>query len=199
MLLRQQWKDPRLSFLHYLNSTEWQDVSSEDVIIDGEAWFAEKLWTPHIIFVNEHDSSVFDFSKENVYVAIDADGNVYFNCRLRVQFYCEIDLTLFPFDDQTCRLKMESWTLTEKDLVLKWMTPTSNLNSVEVADEFSMSEYDLYKVEAKEHIYNYPHYTIESNPKKIISNADVRLRPSTVKGNVKAFVGVQSGKVFFKD
>ncbi|CAG0918154.1 unnamed protein product [Notodromas monacha] len=196
------------AYVYYVSSlspsSTWQEVADKAlkhnvVILDGEAWLAEKIWTPHIVFINEHDSSVFQFSKENVYVAVDADGNVFFNSRLRVEFYCELDLTLFPFDDQICRLKMESWTLTEKHMVLKWITPTTTLNSVEVADEFSMSEYHLHKIEVKEQIYDYPHHIIDWNGPRTSNNPNVRVQSTAAKGNVKALVGVEKGKVYFKD
>jgi hypothetical protein len=88
MLFRQKWRDPRLAFRDLLNSSTWSGLADlldkpdgERTILDGDEWLSDRLWTPNVFFVNEHDSSVFDLTRLNVYVAIDADGLVYYNIR----------------------------------------------------------------------------------------------------------------------
>jgi len=42
---------------------------------------------------------------------------------------CHIDITWFPFDEQTCQLVLESWTLNESVLKLKTYNEWANLKS----------------------------------------------------------------------
>jgi hypothetical protein len=76
---------------------------------------------------------------------------------VKVTFYCEVDLTYFPFDEQVCRLRMESWSLTDANLILKWLVPKNGIKPIEVSEEFFMSEYELKKILSKEAIFDYRH------------------------------------------
>ena len=41
---------------------------------------------------------------------IDFTGNVFWPVPTKLQSSCKVDVTYFPFDYQTCRLKFGSWT-----------------------------------------------------------------------------------------
>lgn len=41
---------------------------------------------------------------------IDHTGNVFWPVPTKLQSSCKVDVTYFPFDYQTCKLKFGSWT-----------------------------------------------------------------------------------------
>ena len=41
---------------------------------------------------------------------ITSEGNVFWPVPTKLQSTCKVDVTYFPFDEQTCRLKFGSWT-----------------------------------------------------------------------------------------
>jgi hypothetical protein len=47
---------------------------------------------------------------DNLMLIVYANGSVWQNYRMRVKGPCEIDLRRFPFDTQTCRLMIESYS-----------------------------------------------------------------------------------------
>jgi hypothetical protein len=75
MMIRQRWTDPRLSFSNAAN------VSSQVDVLEGEAWFADRIWTPNVFVENEMSSSVTKLLRENQLVRIQRDGKVQFNYR----------------------------------------------------------------------------------------------------------------------
>ncbi len=46
------------------------------------------------------------------------DGNVKLGMQANLQSKCSIDVTLFPFDSQKCKITFTSWMHTSKELVL---------------------------------------------------------------------------------
>jgi len=40
---------------------------------------------------------------------ISPDGNVFWPPPTKLRSTCDVDVTYFPFDDQTCKMKLGSW------------------------------------------------------------------------------------------
>ena len=57
---------------------------------------------------------------DNVMLDITTEGEVTVSERLTVKLTCEMDYGLFPFDNQLCPLKIESYALRNHQLVLDW-------------------------------------------------------------------------------
>ncbi len=59
-------------------------------------------------------SEVMDLLRRNVFVRIEADGNVLMSYRVFANVLCGMDLRRFPHDEQICFLKLESCEKTNK-------------------------------------------------------------------------------------
>ena len=49
------------------------------------------------------------------------DGNIFWPVPTKLQSSCKVDVTYFPFDDQSCRMKFGSWTYDGFQVKLKCM------------------------------------------------------------------------------
>ena len=96
-----RWLDPRLRYSHL--------VSHTDFILEGEDWFAQRIWTPNIYIENEVTSEVMSMNRDSVFLRITRTGEVNYNYRVKTTVLCDIKLQRFPHDYQvlcTCI----SWT-----------------------------------------------------------------------------------------
>jgi len=66
-------------------------------------------------------TDVNEITPQSNYVEVDNDGDCYWEPRFDLcMTQCSIDVTWFPFDEQTCQLVFESWNL--PDYILKLNT-----------------------------------------------------------------------------
>ncbi|KAF5402945.1 putative nachr subunit [Paragonimus heterotremus] len=92
----EEWKDERL----YWNPVDYGNLSIIRIPCD-------KLWLPDIVLYNSADdyTSGYMRSKAMVY----NDGKVFWSPPAKLRTACKIDITYFPFDDQSCMMKFGSW------------------------------------------------------------------------------------------
>ncbi|XP_075222865.1 secretory chloride channel [Lycorma delicatula] len=126
IVIRYRWLDERLA----------HDGSDT---LEGEGILREKVWTPHLYLVNEHESHVMGSSRPDVLVSIQPDGTVLYSTRMKVTLLCLMDLKKFPFDSQTCPLVLESWAYNTSQLVLDW----EEGSPVSVNHRLQLTEYSL--------------------------------------------------------
>lgn len=102
LYFREYWQDPRLSYnpAKYANTTQ---LSLHESLITS-------LWTPDTFLPNAIDSVNPDTSSitHRSLIRLKPDGHVLLSRRLSVTAECPMDLTLYPFDQQVCRLSIES-------------------------------------------------------------------------------------------
>ena len=93
------WNDYQMGW----NTSEYGGVDS--VVIHPR-----NLWIPDILLYNSADER-FDGTFQTNVVA-SADGSMLYVPPGIFKSTCKIDITWFPFDDQSCELKFGSWTYT---------------------------------------------------------------------------------------
>ncbi|XP_050053141.1 pH-sensitive chloride channel 2-like isoform X2 [Aphis gossypii] len=150
LLIRYRWRDDRL--VH----------SSSKSSIQGENKLKERVWTPHVYIVNEHDSNIMGSGRQDILVTVQPDGTVLYSARLKVSLLCMMNLQKFPFDQQTCPLILESWTYNNTHLELVWEHDSpavlnSNLrmteyNLVSIWTDATVSEYTLLSPSEDKHV-----------------------------------------------
>uniref|UniRef100_A0A8C9RZT8 Gamma-aminobutyric acid receptor subunit rho-1 n=1 Tax=Scleropages formosus TaxID=113540 RepID=A0A8C9RZT8_SCLFO len=97
LYLRHYWKDERLSF----PSTNNQSMTFDSRLV-------RKIWVPDMFFVHSKRSFIHDTTTDNVMLRVYPDGNVLYSLRITVTSMCNMDLSRFPLDTQTCSLEIES-------------------------------------------------------------------------------------------
>uniref|UniRef100_A0A8C8I4S3 Gamma-aminobutyric acid receptor subunit rho-1 n=1 Tax=Oncorhynchus tshawytscha TaxID=74940 RepID=A0A8C8I4S3_ONCTS len=131
LYLRHYWKDERLSF----TSTNNQSMTFDSRL-------AKKIWVPDMFFVHSKRSFIHDTTTDNVMLRVYPDGNVLYSLRVTVTAMCNMDLSRFPLDTQTCSLEIESYAYTDDDLMLYWKKGNESLNTDE---RISLSQFLIQK------------------------------------------------------
>ncbi|XP_050538955.1 pH-sensitive chloride channel 2-like isoform X2 [Daktulosphaira vitifoliae] len=130
ILIRYRWYDSRLVY------------SSSTFPIQGENKLKERVWTPHVYIVNEHDSNIMGSGRQDILVTVQPDGTVLYSTRLKVSLLCMMNLQKFPFDEQTCPLILESWSYNNTHLELVWERDSPAI----VNSNLRMTEYNLVSI-----------------------------------------------------
>ena len=86
----------------------FQNISEDIELIEGEDWFADKIWTPNVFIENERDSTLMKTTRDSIFVRIMNNGMVYYHYRLKTIVLCDFKLRRFPHDIQNCSLQLES-------------------------------------------------------------------------------------------
>uniref|UniRef100_A0A8C9TY54 Gamma-aminobutyric acid type A receptor subunit rho1 n=1 Tax=Scleropages formosus TaxID=113540 RepID=A0A8C9TY54_SCLFO len=137
LYLRHYWKDERLSF----PSTNNQSMTFDSRLV-------KKIWVPDMFFVHSKRSFTHDTTTDNVMLRVHPDGNVLYSLRVTVTAMCNMDLSRFPLDTQTCSLEIEkSWyshahAYTDEDLMLYWKKGN---NSLSTDERISLSQFLIQK------------------------------------------------------
>ncbi|XP_076015421.1 neuronal acetylcholine receptor subunit alpha-4-like [Genypterus blacodes] len=95
--VKQEWNDYKLSW----NPDEYENVTSIRVP-------SELIWRPDIVLYNNADGdfAVTHLTKAHLFY----DGRIKWMPPAIYKSSCSIDVTFFPFDQQSCKMKFGSWT-----------------------------------------------------------------------------------------
>uniref|UniRef100_A0A8C6S846 GABA(C) receptor n=1 Tax=Neogobius melanostomus TaxID=47308 RepID=A0A8C6S846_9GOBI len=131
LYLRHYWRDERLSF---------PSSTNKSMTFDGR--LVKKIWAPDVFFVHSKRSFIHDTTTDNVMLRVYPDGHVLYSLRVTVTAACNMDLSRFPLDSQTCTLELESYAYTEEDLMLYWKSGDESLSTDE---RISLSQFLIQK------------------------------------------------------
>ncbi|XP_062864332.1 glycine receptor, beta a [Trichomycterus rosablanca] len=134
IFLRQRWNDPRLRLP--------TDFKSDALTVDPKMF--QCLWKPDLFFANEKNANFHDVTQENILLFIFRNGDVLISMRLSVTLSCPLDLQLFPMDTQLCKMQLESYGYTTKDLVFMWQSG----DPVQM-DEIALPQFDIKQEDIK--------------------------------------------------
>ncbi|XP_075261736.1 glycine receptor subunit alpha-4-like isoform X2 [Convolutriloba macropyga] len=108
VFLRQLWNDPRLRFSLFEHPVN-VDVS-----------LLKSLWVPDLFVVNEKSADFHSVTKDNKLLRISPNGDVLLSQRLSLTLACNMKLHRFPMDQQICKIQLESYAFTTRDIDFDW-------------------------------------------------------------------------------
>ncbi|KAI1894575.1 hypothetical protein AGOR_G00117190 [Albula goreensis] len=144
IFLRQRWTDERLCF-----------DGNKSLSLDGR--LVELLWVPDTFIVDSKKSFLHDITVENRLIRIFPNGTVLYALRITTTVACNMDLTKYPMDKQTCTLQLESWGYNINDVMFYW---TRGNESVSGLDTLRLAQYTVedHYTSVSEAIYETGHY-----------------------------------------
>jgi anionic glutamate receptor len=134
LTFRQQWVDERLTY------DDRDGMIPYLVLTDPE-----KIWKPDIFFSNEKRGHFHNIIMPNVLLRIYPNGEVLFSMRISLVLACPMDLSNFPFDKQTCYIRMASYGYTTNDLVFIWKEG----NPIQLTSSLSLPRFNLNQVKTE--------------------------------------------------
>eukprot|EP00794_Sanderia_malayensis_P020504 gene20504-22521_t len=133
--LRMLWRD-----------TRWCHNETEDITISGDPH--ESIWRPDLYFENALKTDKSEITKYNYFMQIQKDGSIYSSLRASVVGKCPQNVLYFPFDSQHCKMVIESYGYTEKQLNLKWQESHPVIIPNKQLQQFQVSRIKLEKIRA---------------------------------------------------
>ena len=100
---------------------------------------AEMLWIPDVVISNSIQRFL-PMQRDREGVTLWSDGLVTHQFSGEITVQCAMDLSLFPFDRQTCSMHLESWLLTtlEERFVRPNKKPSSFVKNVTENEEWTI-------------------------------------------------------------
>lgn len=117
------------------NSSIFNNISSINLNTNPDAELF--IWTPDIYLYNtaEKPMNELDYTKANVY----NDGRVFWSRPGLIKSTCVFNLTYFPFDEQTCKLKFGSWAYDKYNI---YINDVGN-NTIDISNYQEHEEWNL--------------------------------------------------------
>ncbi|TPP57141.1 Glycine receptor subunit beta [Fasciola gigantica] len=131
MLLRQTWKDPRLSWDHDPKFAHYKKNIVSPV-------FKDKIWLPDLFFRNGKEGRLHKMTCENLLIRIQPNGEVLYSQKITMRFSCTMELHTFPMDTQNCGMDIGSYGYTLEQLRFIW----HNQSPVTLPPDLQISEFD---------------------------------------------------------
>ncbi|MFH4980808.1 hypothetical protein AB6A40_007517 [Gnathostoma spinigerum] len=118
MFYRESWFDKRLAY----NSSDFQNKTE----IALHESYTNSIWHPDTFMPNAIASK--NPQKQSIshrsLLRLDVKGNILYSRRISIVAECPMDLTLFPFDSQVCKLGIESYGYTADQVRYTWSSGT---------------------------------------------------------------------------
>ncbi|KAH0534668.1 Acetylcholine receptor subunit beta-like 1 [Cotesia glomerata] len=118
----------------------------------------DKIWKPDIVLFNNADGKYEVRYKSNI--IIFADGNIQWVPPALYQSSCTIDVTYFPFDQQTCLMKFGSWIYNGDQVSLGLL---DDKNYVSLSDYSKSGTWDIIELPAYLNVYSEPNAPTETD------------------------------------
>ncbi|XP_033922922.1 gamma-aminobutyric acid receptor subunit pi isoform X3 [Melopsittacus undulatus] len=125
--LRQRWTDPRLVF-----------HGNKSFTLDAR--LVELLWVPDTYIVGSKKSYLHDVTVGNRLIRLFSNGTILYALRITTTVACNMDLSKYPMDTQTCRLQLESWGYDENDIIFTWLRGNDSVHGIE---KLRLSQYTV--------------------------------------------------------
>ncbi|KAI0216798.1 Glycine receptor subunit alpha-2 [Lamellibrachia satsuma] len=109
---RLRWEDRRLAYTEPVSSLI---IPPSDI---------SDLWIPDVYFPNEKASSQHNVVIPNKGIRLLPNGTVCFATRLTLKMSCDMDLSYFPLDSQSCEMKISTYSHRTEDVLLQWLDDT---------------------------------------------------------------------------
>ncbi|XP_060607730.1 glycine receptor subunit alpha-2-like [Ruditapes philippinarum] len=110
LYLRMWWKDRRLNYSQLANYSKLE-------LSEGKT---KQIWQPDVYFLTDRSPGSNEQKTFNSMVYIHKNGEIVYSQRTSMALRSSFDLKYYPYDEQVCELKMQSFTYTNDSLILKW-------------------------------------------------------------------------------
>jgi len=141
--LRLCWRDDRLQFNSQKAFRSSWNSPADRIVLNSNL-----VWNPDVVFLNEVDGRQFRHDGAPLLLTDDrflekTGVNVLWQRPLEIETKCRADLSMFPFDSQSCELRIGSWATSRQYLQLEpqQLYTENNIHT----QEFNMTDVEVKK------------------------------------------------------
>ncbi|KAL8173014.1 UNVERIFIED_CONTAM: hypothetical protein K2H54_037517 [Gekko kuhli] len=155
--LRQRWTDPRLVF-----------EGNKSFTLDAR--LVKYLWVPDTYIVDSKRSFLHEVTVENRLIRLFSNGTVLYALRITTTVACNMDLSKYPLDTQTCRLQLESWGYDENDVLFTWLRGNDSVRGLDNLrlSQYTVERYYTFETTSQHETGNYPRLIVQFELKRNI-------------------------------
>ncbi|XP_042886404.1 glutamate-gated chloride channel alpha-like [Penaeus japonicus] len=150
--IRLYWRDMRLTPPAHLAKGEWENIAPD---ITRYVW----LPTTYIDHVKEVTKPSLLVSPESF--RMQNDGLIRYSISVTTRVSCPMDFSAYPFDNQVCYFKMESYQFTAKQVSYNWFDPKIGRSPKIQLGQFDFDFYSVQQQNTSHHNRSYPTVMVE--------------------------------------
>ncbi|XP_045178295.2 acetylcholine receptor subunit beta-like isoform X2 [Mercenaria mercenaria] len=124
-----QWTDSRLSWAGIANYTQIRFLFSTE----------KYMWRP-ASFIANSVNELEVFSDENWLIRINSAGNAYWTPGGIFETNCDVDITYYPLDTQTCSIVLTTWAYTSNEISLHFASDPVTTDNFSPNGEWDLIE-----------------------------------------------------------
>lgn len=109
----------------------------------------KKLWLPDLVLYN--NAADFTDYLMDTNAMVHYDGTIFWPVPTKLQSTCKVDVTYFPFDVQTCKLKFGSWTYDGFQVDI-----TNRTTDIDLVNYVPNGEWSLIQTQVIRNVVYYP-------------------------------------------
>ncbi|TPP58754.1 putative nachr subunit [Fasciola gigantica] len=109
VFIEQTWQDDYLRW----NDSEFREVRTLRVP-------SKYVWTPDTYVFSNADTSSSGFLK-GLHVLVHSSGKMIWQVPMQMKTSCQVDIVMFPFDEQVCDIQMGSWIYTPSWVIYRFL------------------------------------------------------------------------------
>nr|XP_018916351.1 PREDICTED: acetylcholine receptor subunit alpha-like 1 [Bemisia tabaci] len=137
--LPMSWQDEKLKW----NTSDYNGISRINIP-------QHEIWLPDILAYNSAHGNIIDYYGQTSTI-VKSDGSVLWVPPSRFTVFCTLDLTYWPYDQQTCQLRLGSWSYDGNSIDVQLDKAKSSIEDLEV------SEWKVIDVSQKRFVQYYHH------------------------------------------
>ena len=181
------WYDPRLSW----NEEDFDGIRTIE-------FDPTEIWIPDLTLYNSADGNVLPNLMSQPWGNIFSNGNVHWCPVLSLKVYCPMKMYYFPFDHQTCMVKMGSWRYTQDRLEWHFIKNKTRLSHFQGSNTWSLIDTMQFT-----NAMRYPFgtwqdlkifYTFKRNPNQYVINVVITCMALCALSAFSFFVPCSSGE-----
>ncbi|CAG2107712.1 unnamed protein product, partial [Medioppia subpectinata] len=121
------------------------DCPDDLVVLSMEPSLYSRIWTPKLGVPDVKEPGSVELSGQTVVAfKVRTDGYIFIRSRIQLKLFCQLNFKNYPFDEQKCSVKLESRSLSDDNVILKWREdkPFRNAERFNIIG-FRLSGYEL--------------------------------------------------------
>ncbi|XP_055333464.1 gamma-aminobutyric acid receptor subunit alpha-2-like isoform X2 [Paramacrobiotus metropolitanus] len=126
---RQKWRDERLKFN---GSEDMKELALNNLMLDN-------IWKPDTYFRNGKEYYVHTITTANKLLRLQTTGDILYSMRLRIRAQCQMRLSFYPADIQSCPLIIGSFAYQAHEVLYYWDPD----HRVKTEAGLTLSQYEL--------------------------------------------------------
>ena len=135
---------------------KWDDTKFSN--IDRLLINADSVWVPEVYFVNSVKDMQLRKAGEDHFVRVQSNGVTVWFPAAELQTSCAVDLSDYPFDVQTCKIRIEAWYHDNNDFEMNVIDKGIHISSAHFVENGEWAIGDLTAI-----AYRYSDYDVNTS------------------------------------